>query len=78
MTSNWSEQLASTGILRCTLDWMASKHKNEIVSAFLLSRVPEKCSKDTHQRFKLGLGDWTESSSEEESEKKTSHWHGKS
>ena len=52
------------------MDWMASKRKNETVSAFSLSRVPEKSSKDAHQRFKLGLGDWTESSSEEESEKK--------
>ena len=45
---------------------MASKCGKAIVPESLLAK---KRFKDAHERFKLGLGDWTESSSEDESEK---------
>ncbi len=39
---------------------------NDCISPALLARVPRKRSKDAHKRFKLGLDEWTESSSSEE------------
>ncbi len=39
---------------------------SDCISPALLARMPRKRSKDAHKRFKLGLGEWTESSSSEE------------
>ena len=48
---------------------MASERGKAIALESLYAKIPEKRSKDAHKHFKLGLGDWTESSSEEESKK---------
>ena len=48
---------------------MASERGKAIALESLYAKIPEKCSKDAHKHFKFGLGDWTESSSEEESKK---------
>ena len=48
---------------------MASERGKAIVLESLYAKIPEKRSKDAHKHFKLGLSDWTESSSKEESMK---------
>ena len=53
---------------------MASEHGKAIISESLLAKIPEKHSKEAHKRFNLGLGDWTESSSKEETEKENQAW----
>ena len=39
-----------------------------MISPSLLLRIPEKRSKEAHKQFALGLGEWTESSSDGEKE----------
>jgi len=38
----------------------------EIISGSLLQRIPNSQSKDAHRYFSFGLGEWTDSSSDEE------------
>ena len=41
-------------------------NSKEIISASLLGRIPNFRSRDAHRRFSFGLGEWTDSSSDEE------------
>ena len=41
-------------------------NSKEIISASLLGRIPNFRSRDTHHRFSFGLGERTDSSSDEE------------
>ena len=41
-------------------------NSKEIISASLLGRIPNFRSRDAHHRFSFGLGEWTDSSSDEE------------
>ena len=41
-------------------------NSKEIISASLLERIPNFRSRDGHRRFSFGLGEWTDSSSDEE------------
>ncbi len=39
-----------------------------VISPSLLDRIPEKRSKEAHNRFRLGIGEWTESSDDADKE----------
>ena len=69
--SSWNASIAILGPVVDVVKSvsMASEHGKAIVSESLLAKIPEKHPKDAHKCFKLGLDDWTESSSEEGSEK---------
>ena len=41
-------------------------NSKEIISESLLERIPNFRSRDAHRRFSFGLGEWTDSSSDEE------------
>ena len=44
----------------------SNSNSKDVISASLLKRIPNTRSKDTHRWFLFGLGEWTDSSSDEE------------
>ncbi len=44
--------------------------KSTVISPSLLSNTPVKRSKECHERFRFGLGEWTKSSASDEAPRK--------
>ena len=43
---------------------MADKSRESVVSTSTLQNIPQKRSKETRERYRLGMGDWTTSRSD--------------
>ena len=48
------------------MDSNSNSNSKDVVSASLPERIPNTRSKDTYRWFSFGLGEWTDSSSDEE------------
>ena len=47
---------------------MSKSGSSSVISPSLLANIPKKRSSEVHERFRLGMGEWTESSDESSSE----------
>ncbi len=47
---------------------MVKLGSSSVISPSLLAKSPKKRSREEHERFRLGMGEWTESSEESSSE----------